>query len=211
MTLGLLGKKLGMTRIYDEAGTVIPVTVIQAGPCPIVQIKNKERDGYCALQLGFDSRKESKTNRPQSGHFKKAEVGPTRILREFRVDEMGDYKAGESVNLEIFEVGDKLDVTGISKGRGFAGAQKRHGSSRGPESHGSRYHRKSGSLGASATPARVFKLKKTPGHMGAERVTVQNLVVMKLDKENNLIVVRGSIPGCNNGYLMLRKSIKTRS
>ena len=211
MTLGLLGKKLGMTRIYDEAGTVVPVTVIQAGPCPIVQIKNKERDGYCALQLGFDARKESKTNRPEGGHFKKAEIAPTRILREFRVDEMGDYQAGQSVNLEIFEVGDKVDVTGISKGRGFAGSQKRHGSSRGPESHGSRYHRKSGSMGASATPSHVFKLKKTPGHMGAERVTVQNLVVVKLDKENNLVVVRGSIPGSNNGYLMLRKSVKSRS
>jgi large subunit ribosomal protein L3 len=206
MTLGLLGKKLGMTRIYDEQGSVIPVTVIQAGPCPILQIKNKERDGYCALQLGFESRGERKVTKPAMGHFKAASVAPQRLIREFRTEELDGYQLGQVLDLGIFNVGEKIDVVGISKGRGFAGVQKRHHSSRGPETHGSMYHRRPGSCGASADPSHTYKLKKLPGHMGAARVTAQNLLVIKVDKANNLLVVRGSVPGANNGYLVLHKS-----
>lgn len=208
MTLGLLGKKLGMTRIYDEAGMVIPVTVIQAGPCPILQIKSKEKDGYSALQVGFEPIAERKVNRPEAGHFKRAGVTPLRLVREFRADELGQFQLGDSLDLDMFEIGEKIDITGISKGRGFAGVQKRHHSSRGPETHGSMYHRRTGSMGASADPSRVFKRKREAGHMGAARVTMQNLTVLKLDKEKNLILVRGSIPGHNNGYVVIRKSVK---
>ena len=208
MTIGLLGKKLGMTRIHDESGSVIPVTVIQAGPCPILQVKTLGKDGYDALQIGFESRPERTVNRPMKGHFKSAGVEPVRIIREFRTDELDGYAAGNSIDLGIFEIGEKIDITGVSKGRGFAGAQKRHGSSRGPESHGSRYHRAAGSLGASATPSRVFKGKKGAGQMGAERVTTQNMKVLDVDRERNLIIVRGSVPGHANGYVMLRKSVK---
>ena len=208
MTIGLLGKKLGMTRIHDEAGTVIPVTVIEAGPCPILQIKNKETDGYSAVQLGFDPQPERRMNKPMAGHFKRAGMGPVRFIREFRLEDMDGVSLGQTLDLSLFEIGEKVDVVGISKGRGFAGAQKKHHSSRGPESHGSMYHRRPGSLGASASPSHVFRGKKTPGHMGAARVSAQNLTVVHLDKEKNLLVLRGSIPGHNKGYLIIRKSIK---
>lgn len=208
MTIGLLGKKLGMTRIYDEAGTVIPVTVIQAGPCPILQVKDEARDGYRAVQLGFDARPERNVNRPLMGHFRRAGAAPVRIVREFRTDDLNGYETGQQLDLELFDIGEKVDVTGISKGRGFAGAQKRHNSSRGPETHGSMYHRQSGSLGASADPARVFKGKKTPGRMGGVTVTTQNVEVVRMDKDRNLLLIRGSVPGANNGYVMIRKSVK---
>lgn len=208
MTIGLLGKKLGMTRIYDDSGSVIPVTVIEAGPCRIVQVKNKEKDGYSAIQLGFDPVSEKSLNKPALGHLRRAGVDPVRVLREFRADDLEGYETGQQLDLSLFEEGEKVDVTGISKGRGFAGVQKRHGASRGGQTHGSRYHRKPGSMGASADPARVFKQKKLPGQMGAERVTTQNLKVVKLDKGRNLLLIRGSVPGGNNGYLMIRKSVK---
>lgn len=208
MTIGLLGKKLGMTRIYDESGTMIPVTVIEAGPCPILQLKTKENDGYSAVQLGFDEKPERKVNLPMKGHFKRAGVAPARVVREFRTDSLDGYETGQSLDVGVFEVGEKIDVTGLSKGRGFAGPMKRHGSSRGPETHGSRYHRRAGSLGQSADPAHVFKGKKGPGQLGACRVTTQNLVVVDMDPERNLLVVRGSVPGANNGYIMIRKSVK---
>ena len=208
MTIGLLGKKLGMTRISDEAGAIIPVTVIQAGPCPILQIKTVSSDGYDALQLGFDPKPERKVNRPLAGHFKRAGVVPVRLIREFRTSDLDGLETGQMVDLSIFEVGETINVTGLSKGRGFAGPQKRHGSSRGPESHGSRYHRRPGSIGASATPAHVLKGRKAAGQMGAVRVTVQNLKVVDVDRERNLIAVRGSVPGHNDGYLLLRKRVK---
>jgi large subunit ribosomal protein L3 len=208
MTLGLLGKKLGMTRIHDGAGSVIPVTVIQAGPCPILQVKTTRKDGYDALQLGFEAKPQRKVNRPMAGHFKGAGVEAVRLVREFRTSRLDEFEPGQTLDLSIFEVGERIDVIGVSKGRGFAGAQKRHGSSRGPESHGSRYHRKPGSQGASASPSHVFKGKKSPGQMGATRVTAQNLTVVDVDKERNLLVVRGSVPGHNNGYVMVRKSVK---
>lgn len=208
MTLGLLGKKLGMTRIYDEAGSIIPVTIIQAGPCPILQVKSIESDGYTALQVGFDQTVERKLTKAVAGHLKKVGVAPQRLIREFRTEDLAEYTPGQALDLSLFEVGEKVDVTGISKGRGFAGPQKRHHSSRGPETHGSMYHRRAGSQGASADPSHTWKNKPGAGHMGSERVTTQNLTVIKLDKERNLLVLRGSVPGCNNGYVMIRKSIK---
>lgn len=208
MPIGLLGRKLGMTRIYDSVGSVIPVTIIEAGPCPILQIKNKNTDGYVAVQVGFDPVAERKVNQPMAGHFKRAGAGPLRYIREFRVDDLGEFAPGQTLDLGLFEVGDKIDVVGKSKGRGFAGPMKRHNSSRGPESHGSNYHRRSGSIGASADPSHVFKGRPMPGHMGNERVTAMNLTVLEVDREKNLLVVRGSVPGANNGYIMIRKSKK---
>ncbi|MCE5228293.1 50S ribosomal protein L3 [bacterium] len=204
--IGILGKKLGMTRIYDAAGSVIPVTVIQAGPCPVLQIKNVERDGYNALQLGFDEIPERKANKPMTGHFKRAGATPQRLVREVRIDSLDGFALGQQLDLSLFAIGEKVDVIGVSKGRGFAGPMKRHHSSRGPETHGSMYHRRAGSVGASADPSRVLKGKHMAGHMGAEQVTAQNLVVVRMDPTNNLLVVRGSVPGCNNGYVMIRKS-----
>jgi large subunit ribosomal protein L3 len=209
MTLGLLGKKLGMTRIYDDKGSIVPVTVIQAGPCPILQIKNRETDGYCAVQLGFDPKPASRVNKPMNGHFQRAGSGPLRLVREFRTEELEGFKPGQTLDLSLFNVGERVDVAGISKGRGFAGVQKRWHSSRGPETHGSMYHRRTGSMGQSADPSHTWKLKHTPGHLGAGRATVQNLTVVKVDKENHLLVLRGSIPGHNNGYVTIRKSSKS--
>lgn len=209
MTIGLLGKKLGMTRVFDENGTIIPVTVILAGPCPILQIKTVTKDGYDALQIGFDPRTgEKNVTRPMLGHFKRAGTAPQRLVREFRLDAVDGFAAGQSLDLSLFENGELIDVTGVSKGRGFAGPMKRHNYSRGPESHGSMYHRVSGSMGASADPSRVLPGKRLPGHMGAVRCTTQNLKVVTIDRENNLILVRGSVPGHENGYVMLRKSVK---
>lgn len=210
MTIGLLGKKLGMTRIYDEAGTFIPVTVIQAGPCPILQIKSKEKDGYSALQVGFDPKPERNVTRPLMGHFKRAGVSPLRVVREFRIEDLDGFTIGQALDLSLFESGEKVDVTGVSKGRGFAGFQKRVHSSRGPETHGSMYHRRSGSMGASADPSHVYRGKAAAGHMGAARATAQALTVVKVDKDRNLLLVRGSIPGHNNGYVIIRKSVKAR-
>ena len=208
MTLGLLGKKLGMTRIYDDAGNILPVTVIQAGPCPILQVKSRETDGYSALQLGFEPMAERKLTKAVAGHLKKAGVGPVRLIREFRAEDVNGYTAGQSLDLSLFNVGEKVDVIGISKGRGFAGPQKRWHSSRGPETHGSMYHRRAGSQGASADPSHTWKNKPGAGHLGSERVTVQNLTVVKVDAEKNLLVLRGSIPGHNNCYVMIRKAIR---
>lgn len=208
MTIGLLGKKLGMTRVSDETGAVIPVTVVELGPCPILQVKNREKDGYTAVQLGFEEKVERNVTKPMAGHFKRAGVKPQRVVREFRTEDLDGFEVGGTLDCSIFELGEKVDVTGVSKGRGFAGPIKRHGSSRGPESHGSRYHRRSGSLGASADPSRVMKGKPIAGHMGNERVTVQNMEVIRLDPEQNLLVLRGSVPGHNNGFVMIRKSVK---
>ena len=206
--IGLLGKKLGMTRIYDEAGAAIPVTVIQAGPCPVLQIKSMARDGYNALQLGFDPIPRRKINRPMAGHFNHSGAPPQRLVREVRIDDAGGYSLGQQLDRGLFTVGEVVDIIGVSKGRGFAGPMKRHNSSRGPESHGSQYHRRTGSIGNSADPARVFKGRPMAGRTGGERVTTLNLEVVRMDPGNNLIVVRGSVPGHNNGYVMIRKSRK---
>lgn len=188
MKKGLIGKKIGMTQIFNEEGKVIPVTVIEAGPCVVSQVKTEETDGYNSIQLGFGAIKESKVNKPERGHFTKANIAPARYLREFRVDSIEDVKVGDELKADIFMAGDKIDIQGTSKGKGFQGVIKRHGQHRGPMGHGSMYHRRPGSMGSTSTPGRVFKGKKLPGHMGAETVTIQNLEVIKvdLDKKYNI-------------------------
>lgn len=208
MTMGLLGKKIGMTRIFDEAGNIVPVTVVQAGPCPVLQVKREATDGYTALQLGFEGKREKRTPKPMQGHFKKAGTSPLRFVREVRIDDVEGFEVGKAVEVDIFEVGEKVDVVGVSKGRGFAGPMKRHHSSRGPETHGSMYHRRPGSMGSSADPSHVFKGKKLAGHMGAERVTTQNMKVVGIDKDKNLLLLNGSVPGHNNAFVMISKSKK---
>ena len=209
MINGLIGRKVGMTQIYEESGKVIPVTVIEAGPCPIVQVKTQERDGYQAVQLGFGKRKESKFNNPIKGHFAKAETPPTRVLREFRVESLEEVAVGNTVDASLFSEGELVDVTGTSKGHGFTGVVKRYGFAGGKKSHGGEQDlRRPGSIGASATPSRVFKGKKMPGRYGAKRHTVQNLQVIQADAERNLLVVKGAIPGPPNGLLLIRKAAK---
>ena len=180
MKKGLIGKKVGMTQIFDEAGKVIPVTAIEAGPCVVAQVKTEETDGYTAIQLGFGDVKESKLNRPEKGHFSKVNVTPKKHLREFRLDSLEEVKVGDELKADVFAEGDKIDIQGTSKGKGFQGVIKRHGQSRGPMGHGSMYHRRPGSMGPTSTPGRVFKGKKLPGHMGVQTVTIQNLEVVKL-------------------------------
>lgn len=206
----ILGRKIGMTQIFTEDGTVIPVTVIEAGPVKVVQKKTVEKDGYNAIQVGFGDIREKKVNKPLKGHFDKAGVEYKRYLREFRVENIDEYEVGQEIKVDIFNAGDKVDVTGTSKGKGFQGVIKRHNQSRGPESHGSKYHRAVGSLGASTFPARVFKTKKLPGHMGHERVTVQNLEVVRVDAEKNLILIKGSVPGPKGGLLTIKQSVKVK-
>lgn len=205
MTNGLLGKKLGMTQVFDES-RLTPVTVIEAGPCRVVTIKTKERDGYEAVQLSYGEVKERKVSKAELGHLKKNQAPATRVLREF--EKVGEATVGESVTVGIFKKGDWVDVVGVSKGKGFQGVVKRHGYAGGPESHGSMFHRHPGSMGASSYPSRVWKGKTLPGHMGAERVTVQRLKVVDSRPEENLLFVRGSIPGATNGLIVVRKSKK---
>ena len=208
MKKAIIGRKVGMTQIFDEKGAVIPVTVIEAGPCPVVQIKTVETDGYDAVQLGFGEVKEFKVNKPSKGHFSKAEVKPTKHLREFRLEDLSNVKVGDEINVDIFEVGDNIDIQGISKGKGFQGVIKRHGQSRGPMGHGSMYHRRPGSMGPTSTPGRVFKGKKLPGHMGVNTVTIQNLIIVKVDKDKNAILVKGSVPGNKGSILKINDSVK---
>ncbi len=204
---GLIGKKLGMTRVFDEDGRSIPVTVLQCGPCPITQIKTQETDGYTALQLGFgDDRKEKRTPKPLRGHLAKSGSGPLRMLREFRTKDVDGYALGQKLTVELFEDVQKVTVTGVSKGRGFAGVIRRHNFQRGRETHGSHNHRVPGSIGACATPSRVFRGKKMPGRMGGDRVTVKNLEVVRVDKENNLLLVKGAVPGTRNGYILVKSA-----
>jgi large subunit ribosomal protein L3 len=205
MTNGLLGKKLGMTQIYDES-RLTPVTVIEAGPCRVVTVKTKERDGYEAVQLSFGEVKERKLSKAELGHLKKHQAPASRVLREFKKD--GDVTVGQSVTVGIFKKGDWVDVVGVSKGKGFQGVVKRHHYAGGPESHGSMFHRAPGSIGASSYPSRVWKGKTLPGHMGAERVTTQRLKVIDARPEENLLFVRGAIPGATDGLIIVRKSKK---
>ena len=207
---GILGKKLGMTQVFADDGTVIPVTVIQAGPCVVLQKKNLENDGYEAVQLGFDDKKESRANKPEKGHAKKAGTTPKRFIREIRGVNLDEYEVGQELKADIFTVGEYVDVTGTSKGKGFAGSIKRHGQARGPMAHGSKYHRGPGSMGSIA-PNRVFKGKPLPGRMGNERVTIQNLQVIKVDPERNLLLVKGSVPGSRNSYVCVRSAVKAKS
>jgi large subunit ribosomal protein L3 len=205
MTNGLLGKKLGMTQIFDES-RLTPVTVIEAGPCRVVTVKTKERDGYEAVQLSFGEVKERKLSKAELGHLKKNQAPASRVLREFKKD--GEVTVGQSVTVGIFKKGDWVDVIGISKGKGFQGVVKRHHYAGGPESHGSMFHRAPGSIGASSFPSRVWKGKTLPGHMGSERVTTQRLKVIESRPDENLLFVRGSIPGAANGIIVVRKSKK---
>ena len=206
----LIGKKVGMTQIFDEKGNVIPVTVIEAGPCPVVQIKTVEIDGYMAVQLGFGAVKENKVNKPDAGHFKKANVAAVKHLREFRACEeaLANVKVGDELKVDTFVAGEKVDIQGITKGKGFQGVIKRHGQHRGPMGHGSMYHRRPGSMGSTSTPGRVFKGKKLPGHMGVEKVTVQNLEVVKVDLDKNALLIKGSVPGNKGSILKIKLSVK---
>lgn len=205
---GLLGKKLGMTQVFDEVGDIVPVTVIQAGPCVIVQKKTVETDGYDAIQVGFDEISESREKkhpRPYVNHFKKKGVKPFRFLKEFQVPKDAAVEVGQVLTVETFQAGDRVKVTGISKGKGFQGVIKRHGKAGGPASHGSRFHRTTGSIGQRTSPGEVFKNMKLPGHLGSERVTVMNLRVVQVRPKENLLLVQGAIPGAKNNVVMIRK------
>ncbi|RKU33168.1 50S ribosomal protein L3 [Candidatus Poribacteria bacterium] len=210
MVNGIIGRKVGMTQVFEESGKVVPVTVIEAGPCPIVQLKTQERDGYEAVQLGFGERKASRTNRPRQGHFAKAQVEPTWVLREFRVKSLAEVTVGSVVDAGLFSEGELVDVSGTSKGHGFTGVVKRWGFAGGKKSHGGEQDlRRPGSIGASATPSRVFKGKRMAGRYGAKRHTVQNLPVIQADAERNLLVVKGAVPGPPNGLLLIWKASKS--
>ena len=204
----IIGKKVGMTQIFDEKGYVIPVTVIEAGPCLVAQVKSEETDGYNAVQLGFGEVKDKHINKPEKGHFEKSKLSAKKHLREFRADSI-DVKVGDEVKADVFEAGDKIDVQGTSKGKGFQGVIKRHGQHRGPMGHGSMYHRRPGSMGSTSTPGRVFKGKKLPGHMGVQTVTIQNLDVVRVDMDKNVLLVKGSVPGPKGAILKIKATVKS--
>ena len=209
MQKALIGKKIGMTQIFDEKGNVVPVTVVEAGPCVVSMIKTVETDGYNAVQLGFGDVKANKLTKPMKGHFDKANVAPKKTLKEFRFDDCAAYTVGVIIKADTFEAGMKVDVTGTSKGKGYAGVIKRWNFSRLKETHGSGpVARHGGSMGACSSPSRVWKGKKMAGHLGAEKVTVQNLAVVKIDAENNLIAIKGAIPGPNGGIVVIKDSVK---
>ncbi len=209
MKKAILGKKLGMTQLFNEDGIMIPVTVIEAGPCVVVQKKTVETDGYNAIQVGFDDKAERKMNKPMKGHFDKAKVAYKKYLREFKLEDISALNAGDLIKADIFAAGEMVDVTGTSKGHGYAGTVKRWGTHRGPMSHGSGYHRGVGSMGACSDPSRVYKGKKLPGHYGNVKKTIQNLAVAKVDAERNLILVKGGVPGAKGGLLIIKEAIKS--
>jgi len=211
MKKALIGKKVGMTQIFDEAGKIIPVTAIEVGPCTVVQIKTVEQDGYSAVQLGFGDVKESKLNKPELGKFKKSKLTPKKYLREFRLDSVEDLKVGDELKADVFAAGDKVDIQGTSKGKGFQGVIKRWNQSRGPMGHGSMYHRRPGSMGSTSTPGRVYPGKNLPGHMGVETITIQNLEVVKVDLDKNVILVKGSVPGAKGAILKIKSSVKAKA
>ena len=208
MKKAILATKVGMTQIFNENGVLIPVTVLQATPNVVTQVKTVENDGYAAVQVGYGDIREVLVNKPRKGHFAKAGVANKRFLREFKFENAAEYTVGQEIKANIFAEGDKIDVTGISKGKGFQGAIKRHGLSRGPMKHGSKYHRHAGSNGAATTPGRVFKGKHMPGHMGAVKVTVQNLEVVRVDVDNNLLLVKGAVPGSKKSMIVLKETVK---
>ena len=208
MKKAILTTKVGMTQVFSEDGVLTPVTVLQAGPCVVTQVKTVENDGYSAVQVGFGDIREKLVNKPKKGHFAKAGVTAKRFLKEFRLEDAESYTLGQEIKADVFAAGDKVDATAKSKGKGFQGAIKRHGQSRGPMAHGSKYHRHAGSNGSATTPGRVFKGTHMPGHMGAVRVTVQNLEVVSVDAEKNLILVKGAVPGPKKSLVMLKESVK---
>lgn len=203
---GILGKKIGMTQVFTAEGSVVPVTVVEAGPVVITQIKTMENDGYQAIQIGYQEAKEKALNKPEKGHLAKAGA-LKKHLKEFRMDSLEGFEVGQEIKADLFAEGEKIDVTGISKGKGFQGPIKRHGQSRGPESHGSRYHRRPGSMGACSYPGRVFKNKKLAGHMGSVKVTVKNLEVVKVDAEKNLLLIKGAIPGAKGSVVTVKEAL----
>ena len=208
MKKAIIGKKIGMTQIFNEEGKIVPVTVVEAGPCVVVQKKTIEKDGYEAIQVGFGDIREKLVNSPKKGHFAKAGVSLRRTLKEFRLEDVSGYEVGQEILADIFAAGDKIDVSGVSKGKGFQGVIKRWNAQRGPMSHGSKFKRAVGSMGASSDPSRTFKNKKMPGHMGAVNTTVLNLEVVKVIAEKNLILIKGGIPGPNKGTVVIRNTVK---
>lgn len=210
MKKGIIGKKIGMTQIFDEKGNVVPVTVIEAIPNVVAQVKTVETDGYNSIQLGYGEVKDKHINKPEKGHFTKAGLAAKKHLREFRVEDVENYKVGDEVKADIFEAGEKIDVQGTTKGKGFQGVIKRHGQHRGPMGHGSMYHRRPGSMGSTSTPGRVFKGKKLPGHMGRVTVTIQNLDVVRVDMDKNVILVKGSVPGAKGAILKIKSAVKAQ-
>ena len=209
MTKGILGRKIGMTQVFAENGELIPVTVIEAADNVVLQKKSVETDGYEAIQVGFENKREKLSNKPEKGHVEKANTAPKRFIREFRGANLSEYEIGQEVKVSIFAEGDLVDVTGISKGKGFQGSIKRHGQSRGPMAHGSRYHRRPGSMGPVA-PNRVFKGKLLPGRMGGEQVTVQNLTIVKVDVERNLLLIKGNVPGARKALIKVTNAVKAK-
>ena len=210
MTKGILGEKVGMTQYFTEAGELIPVTVVEVTPNVVLQLKTIENDGYEAVQLGFDDLREVLSNRPAKGHVAKANATPKRFIREFNNVELSEYEVGQEITVDVFKAGDIVDVTGTSKGKGFQGAIKRHGQSRGPMAHGSRYHRRPGSMGGASFPSRVFKGKALPGQMGGDRITIQNLEVVKVDAERNVILIKGNVPGSKKSLVEIKTAIKSK-
>ena len=208
MKKAIIGKKIGMTQIFNESGKVIPVTVVEAGPCVVVQKKTVEKDGYDAIQVGFDDIREKLANKPKKGHFAKAGASLKRFVKEFRLEDTSSYEVGQEIKADLFAAGEKIDVSGISKGKGFQGTIKRWNAHRGPMSHGSKFHRAVGSMGASSDPSRTFKNKRMPGHMGHVNTTVLNLEVAKIIPEKNVILIKGGVPGPNKGFIVIRNSIK---
>ena len=208
MKKAILAKKIGMTQIFAEDGTVTPVTVLLAGPCVVTQVKTIEKDGYEAVQVGFEDKRETLVNSPDRGKFDKADIPYKRYVKEFRFENSSEYSVKDEITADIFEAGDKVDVTATSKGKGYQGAIKRYGQHRGPMAHGSKYHRHAGSNGAASDPSRVFKGKHMPGHMGSEQVTIQNLKIVRVDAEDNLILVKGAVPGPKQGLVVVKEAVK---
>ena len=206
MKKAILAKKVGMTQIFNEAGELVPVTVLQAGPCVVTQVKTVENDGYAAVQVGFEDIREKLVNKPVKGMFDKAGVSYKRFVRELKLE--GEYAVKDEIKADVFEAGDKIDATAIAKGKGFQGAIKRHGQSRGPMAHGSKYHRHAGSNGACSSPSKVFKGKKMPGHMGGKKVTTHNLEIVRVDAEKNLLLVKGAVPGPKKALVTIKESVK---
>ena len=208
MTLGVIGKKLGMTQIFDSEGLAVPVTVIKVDSTVVTQVKTEENDGYASVQVGFGEIREKLVNKPEKGHFDKAGVAVKRFVKEFRFDNAGEYEVGQEIKADIFAAGDKIDATAVSKGKGFQGAIKRHNQSRGPMTHGSKFHRHAGSNGSASDPSKVFKGKKTPGQMGNKKIAVQNLEVVRVDVETNVILVKGAVPGPKKSLVTLKETVK---
>ena len=208
MKKAIIAKKIGMTQVFGETGNLVPVTVLEAGPCVVVQKKTVENDGYSAIQVGFGTKKENKVNKPEAGHFAKAGVAATKVLKEFRLEDAESFEIGSEIKADVFAAGDKVDVSVASKGKGYAGVIKRHGYQRGPETNGSKSHRVTGSMSSATTPGRVKKGKKMAGQMGAENVTIQNLEIVSADAEKNIILIKGAVPGPKGSVLVLKDSVK---